>query len=46
MGAFSVPWLELAILLLGTIAASLLATAWPSISATRIRPAVALRATD
>lgn len=46
MGAFSVPWLELAILLLGTIAASLLATAWPSLSATRIRPAEALRATD
>ena len=43
---FSVPWLPLTVLLLGTVAASLLATVWPAISASRIRPAVALRMTD
>ena len=43
---FMVPWLQLAVLLVGTLAASLLATALPSISAARIRPAVALRITD
>ena len=43
---FSVPWLELGVLLLATVAASLLATVWPAISASRIRPAVALRITD
>lgn len=43
---FSVPWLPLAVLLLGTVAASLLATVWPAVSASRIRPAVALRMTD
>ena len=31
---------------LGTVAASLLATVWPTIAASRIRPAVALRMTD
>jgi len=43
---FSVPYLELSILLVFTIAASLLATIGPALSATRIRPAVALRLTD
>jgi putative ABC transport system permease protein len=43
---FTVPWLELAILLVATVSASLLATMGPAISATRIRPAVALRTTD
>jgi hypothetical protein len=44
--AFPVPWLEPAVLLAATVAASLLATAAPSISTTRIRPAVAPRRTD
>jgi putative ABC transport system permease protein len=44
--AFSVPYLELGALLAGTVLASLLATMWPAISASRIRPAVALRITD
>ena len=43
---FSVPYLELGVLLLFTLAASLLATIGPALSATRIRPAVALRLTD
>jgi putative ABC transport system permease protein len=43
---FSVPYLELGVLLLFTITASLLATIGPALSATRIRPAVALRLTD
>jgi putative ABC transport system permease protein len=43
--AFSVPVLELGVLLLGTVLASLLATVAPALSATRIRPAVALRMT-
>jgi putative ABC transport system permease protein len=43
---FSVPWLSLGVLLVGTVAASLLATVWPAIAASRIRPAVALRLTD
>lgn len=48
MGAvvFAVPWLPLIALLLGTVAASLLATVAPAVSASRIRPAVALRTTD
>ena len=48
MGAviFSVPWLPLLALLVGTVAASLLATVAPAVSAARIRPAVALRTTD
>ena len=44
--AFSIPYLQLGALLAGTVAASLLATVWPAISASRIRPAVALRTTD
>jgi putative ABC transport system permease protein len=43
---FSIPYFPLAVLLLGTVAASLLATVWPTIAASRIRPAVALRMTD
>jgi putative ABC transport system permease protein len=44
--AFTVPILMLAVLLVGTIAASLLATVGPALSATKTRPAVALRITD
>jgi putative ABC transport system permease protein len=44
--AFSIPYLQLGALLVGTVAASLLATVWPAISASRIRPAVALRTID
>jgi putative ABC transport system permease protein len=43
---FSIPYVPLGVLLLGTVAASLLATLWPTIAASRIRPAVALRMTD
>jgi putative ABC transport system permease protein len=43
---FSIPYVPLAVLLLGTVAASLLATLWPTVAASRIRPAVALRMTD
>lgn len=43
---FSIPYVSLTVLLLGTVAASLLATVWPTIAASRIRPAVALRMTD
>jgi putative ABC transport system permease protein len=43
---FSIPYVSLSLLLLGTVAASLLATVWPTIAASRIRPAVALRMTD
>ena len=43
---FSVPYVSLTVLLFGTVAASLLATVWPTIAASHIRPAVALRMTD
>jgi len=43
---FSIPYLQLSLLLAGTVAASLLATLWPTVAASRIRPAVALRMTD
>jgi ABC-type lipoprotein release transport system permease subunit len=43
---FEVPIAQLSILLAATVAASLLATVAPALSATRIRPAVALRMTD
>lgn len=43
---FAVPFSELGILLAGTVLASLAATIVPALSATRIRPAVALRMTD
>jgi putative ABC transport system permease protein len=42
---FAVPYLQLTVLLAGTVAASLAATIAPALSATRIRPAVALRMT-
>jgi putative ABC transport system permease protein len=42
----TVPWTSLLVLLAGTVAASLLATAGPAISETRIKPAVALRTVD
>jgi putative ABC transport system permease protein len=44
--SFSVPYLELAALLVLTVAASLLATVGPAVAASRIRPAVALRLSD
>jgi putative ABC transport system permease protein len=44
--AFEVPWLQLTLLVLGTFAASMLATIAPAQQASRIRPAVALRITD
>jgi putative ABC transport system permease protein len=40
---FSVPWATLAVLLVGTVFAALVATIGPAASASRIRPAVALR---
>lgn len=43
---FSVPVWQMALLILGTFFASLLATATPAQQASRIRPAVALRMTD
>src|SRR6476646_4242248 len=43
---FAVPVLSLALLLLGTVIATLLATVWPALAASRTRPAVALRITD
>ena len=43
---FAVPYGQLGILLAGTVLASLAATVAPALSATRIRPAVALRMTD
>jgi putative ABC transport system permease protein len=44
--AFTVPWAQLALLVLATFAASLLATIAPAQQASRIRPAVALRIAD
>jgi putative ABC transport system permease protein len=44
--AFTVPWVQLLLLVLGTFAASLLATVAPAQQASRIRPAVALRIAD
>ena len=43
---FSVPWLSLALLVVLTLAASLLATITPAQQASRIKPAVALRIAD
>jgi putative ABC transport system permease protein len=43
---FGVPFVQLAVLVAGTVVASLLATVAPALTATRIRPAVALRMTD
>jgi putative ABC transport system permease protein len=44
--AFTVPWLQLTVLAVGTFVASLVATATPAQQASRIRPAVALRIAD
>jgi putative ABC transport system permease protein len=46
MHDFSVPLVQLAVLLVATVVASLLATLTPARTASRIRPAVALRLTD
>ena len=43
---FSIPYVELAIVVVGALVASLVATAAPSQSASRIKPAVALRLAD
>jgi putative ABC transport system permease protein len=43
---FSVPWLELLVLVAATFVASLIATAVPALHAGRVRPAVALRVAD
>jgi putative ABC transport system permease protein len=43
---FTVPVVTLALLLVGTVVATLLATIWPALAASRTRPAVALRITD
>jgi ABC-type lipoprotein release transport system permease subunit len=40
------PYLELSLLLAGTVLASLAATVVPALRASKIRPAVALRVTD
>ncbi|HEX3540192.1 MAG TPA: FtsX-like permease family protein [Acidimicrobiales bacterium] len=44
--AFTVPWLQVVLLVAVTFAASIVATAAPAIQASRIRPAVALRISD
>ncbi len=44
--AFTVPWLQLAILCGTALLASLLATAWPAQQASQIPPAVALRVAE
>lgn len=43
---FSVPWAQLAVLVVATFVASILATAAPAHQASRIKPAVALRLAD
>ena len=43
---FTIPWVQLAVLLGITMVASLLATVWPAQQASRIKPAVALRIAD
>ena len=45
-GPFPIPWMNIALLVMATAAASLAATAWPARQAARIRPAVALRIAD
>lgn len=44
--SFVVPWLDLAVVVFGALIASLIATAAPALSASRIKPAVALRLAD
>ena len=43
---FRIPFVQLSVMIVGTVIAALLATAIPAIQASRIRPAVALRITD
>jgi putative ABC transport system permease protein len=43
---FAIPWFDIAILLLVSLAASLVATWWPAHQASQIPPAVALRIAD
>ena len=43
---FKVPWANLAVLTVGSLVASLLATAWPAQEASKIPPAAALRIAD
>ncbi len=44
--SWSVPWVAVAVLVAGTLVGALLATLGPARSASRIKPAVALRTTD
>ncbi|MDQ3939855.1 MAG: ABC transporter permease [Actinomycetota bacterium] len=44
--AFELPWLDLGVLTVAALLASLLATAWPSHQASQIPPAAALRIAD
>ena len=44
--AFVIPWVDLAVLTLGSLLGSLLATMWPAQQASRIPPAAALRIAD
>jgi putative ABC transport system permease protein len=44
--AFIIPWGNLAVLTMGSLVASLLATAWPAQQASQIPPAAALRIAD
>ena len=43
---FQIPWLDVSVLCVVSLVASLLATAWPAQQASRIPPAVALRVAD
>jgi putative ABC transport system permease protein len=43
---FQVPWMNLAVLTIGSLIASILATAWPAQEASKIPPAAALRIAD
>jgi ABC-type lipoprotein release transport system permease subunit len=43
---FMIPWGNLAILTVGSLVASILATAWPAQEASKIPPAAALRIGD
>jgi putative ABC transport system permease protein len=44
--AFKIPWLDLGVLTVVALGASLLATAWPAHQASQIPPAAALRIAD
>lgn len=44
--AFQIPWMNITILTLGSLIASILATAWPAQEASKIPPAAALRIAD